>query len=54
MDTHTRQIASDEEWEEYLRRAKQMFSVPAHVEMHVVVGNHDVGFPRQLHQTNIE
>ncbi|KAJ7360528.1 Metallophosphoesterase 1 [Desmophyllum pertusum] len=35
---------SDEEWDFYIQRFRRMFRHSEHTELHVVVGNHDIGF----------
>jgi len=36
--------SSETEFNNYVARFKALFSVPENTELHVVVGNHDIGF----------
>ena len=47
-------VQDADEWRAYVERADEMFRTPPGVPLHVVVGNHDVGFHYDMTEKKVQ
>ena len=45
--------ASSEQWNRYVHRAGEVFFTPKKIRLHMVMGNHDVGFHYDITQSKL-